>query len=117
MYHLETKGCSRYILTLRVKGHQLHVQKPDRRLKKWNLEINASKAAHLMIEYEGEHLQLETEIVRNITNFKYLGVAITANGDSNQEIKTRIGQATAVTSQLNSLLWSTKITKRNNNRM
>ena len=38
---------------------------------------------------------------------------MTSDGDSNQEIKVRIGQAKTATKQLNSLLWSPRITKNN----
>ena len=60
---------------------------------KWGLEINTSKTEYLIVGGEGQDLKLGTKVIKNIKNFKYLGVTMTSDGDSNQEIKVRIGQA------------------------
>ena len=61
--------------------------------------------------------RLRTKVVRVTGNTKYLGVIITSDGNSNQEIKSRIEQAKTATRKLNNLLRCTHITKRNNTRM
>ena len=38
-----------------------------------------------------------------------------SDGDNNQEMKVRTGQAKTATKQINSLFWSLRIRKRNNN--
>ena len=74
--------------------------------KKRGLEMNTSKTECVILGGKGEDLEQGTKAIKNIRNCKYLGVTMTTDGDSNQEIKVRIRQAKTATTQLNSLLWS-----------
>lgn len=55
--------------------------------------------------------------MRVTETFKYLEVKCTSTGESNDEIKTRLGQARAPTRHPKSMLWSNKITINNKIKM
>ena len=78
---------------------------------RYGLEINVSKTEYVVFGGTGLDLKIGTAQVKNTKTFKYLGVRLTASGGSSDEICSRMGQAKSAIRQLNSLLWSTKITK------
>lgn len=93
------------------------LRKLDEEYSKWGLTINASKTEYLVVGGEADDLQIGSGKIKGTKSFKYLGVKITSTGGSNEEISARLGRARAVTRQLNSLLWSRRITRNNKRRI
>lgn len=79
--------------------------------ERWGLTINLNKTEYLVIGGKAEDLELGAEKIRAGRSYKYLGVKITSQPDSQEEIRARIGQGRTAIRQLNSVLWSRKITK------
>lgn len=68
------------------------------------------KTEYLVIGDTSERLQIKMGMRKATNKFKYLGVQITSNTESNEEIVTRMDQARSATRQMHRLLWSNKIT-------
>lgn len=64
---------------------------------KWSLKINASKTKYLVVTGGGQYIELETNVIRAMSNFKYLVVILPSDGDNNREIKSGVRQARTVT--------------------
>lgn len=79
--------------------------------KNWGLTINIKKTEYLVVGERGQDLNIESDIIKNTKRFKYLGVTFTESGTSNEDINNKIGQGRRTIKQLNSVLWSDKITK------
>ncbi|XP_030753978.1 uncharacterized protein LOC115880821 [Sitophilus oryzae] len=80
---------------------------------KWGLTINTKKTEYMVVgDDEREDLDVGIGIIKNVCTFKYLGVTFTTNGKSTQDIANKVGQGKRVIGQLNSLLWSDKISQK-----
>src|SRR5215510_2607107 len=78
--------------------------------KKWGLDINYEKMEQLIIGREGNDMVIGSNTIRDCVRFKYLGVIITKEGTSNEEIDNKIIQGRKAIGKLNSVLWNDKIT-------
>ena len=63
--------------------YKLYARKVAEEYMKRRLEINASQT-YLVVSGVGEDLDLETKVIRAPNNFKYLGIIIRPNVDSNE---------------------------------
>ncbi|XP_030754900.1 uncharacterized protein LOC115881517 [Sitophilus oryzae] len=50
--------------------------------------------------------------IKHCSKFKYLGVTLSSDGKSNENISNKIGQGRRIIRELNSLLWSDRISRR-----
>lgn len=81
--------------------------------EKWGLTINLKKTEYMVVgDEEMEDLEIGTSTIQNVSSFKYLGVTFSKNGKSTQDVINKIGQGRRVINQLNSVLWSGKISKK-----
>lgn len=81
--------------------------------EKWGLKINMSKTEYLKVgDDELEDIEIETEKIKGCKTFKYLGVTLSCNGKSSDDINNKIGQGKRAIRQLNPILWNDKIKKR-----
>ena len=78
--------------------------------KIWGLDINYEKTEQLVIGREGNDMVLGSNTIRDCVRFKYLGVMITKEGTSNEEIDNKIILGRKAIGKLNSVLWNDKIT-------
>lgn len=80
--------------------------------EKWGLKINMSKTEYLKVgDDELEDIEIETEKIKGCKTFKYLGVTLSSNGKSSDDINNKIGQGKRAIRQLNPILWNDKIKK------
>ncbi len=73
------------------------------------MRINASKTKVMSALIPGEQRQatlLDAEPLEDVNKFKYLGPMFIANGESTEEIRSRINLARSAFSRLQSCLWS-----------
>lgn len=85
------------------------VRKLDDAYHDWGLTINTEKTEYLVAGANDRDLVLDRGTIGSTNSYKYLGVNITKDGSSENEIKRRIGQGKVITKQLNSVLWSRQI--------
>jgi hypothetical protein len=78
---------------------------------KWGLEVNTEKTQYLVVGRNGRDLNVNGKIIKNVEEYKYLGVTITSNGSDKKDVANKIVKGKALTSQLNSILWSLNIRK------
>ena len=78
--------------------------------KNWGLDITYEKTERLVIGREGKDMVLCPNIVGDCVRFKYLGVMLTKDGTSNEEIDNKIIQRRKSIGKLNSMLWNYKNT-------
>ena len=67
------------------------------------------KTEQLTIGSEGNDMIIDHNKIKDCTQFKYLGVIITKEGNSNEDIDNKIIQGTKAIGKLNSVLWNDKI--------
>ena len=79
--------------------------------EEWGLEVNSEKTQYLAIGREGRDLNKNGKKIRNVDEYKYLGVTITKDGKDERDILDKIRKGKTITSQLNSILWSLNIRK------
>ena len=72
------------------------------------LQINTHKTKIMNFTGLTESIKLDDNILDNVSNFVYLGSKITADGDTNSEIKTRIALASNAFNKLSNI-WRSKI--------
>lgn len=72
-----------------------------------------NKSEYLVVGDKAGGIQFEMGRIEATERFKYLGVQITSNSGSIEEVNARLGQARAATRQTNGLLWSNTTTKEN----
>jgi Reverse transcriptase (RNA-dependent DNA polymerase)/Endonuclease-reverse transcriptase len=86
-------------------------------LKKRNMNINVEKTNIMVIGEEEQDTQIDMEIdevkVKQVQNFKYLGVQIQSNGKQDAEINERISAASKVYHALNKNFLGMKQISRN----
>lgn len=56
-------------------------------------------------------MDLGNEIIKNSKLWKYLGIIISKNEDSNDEINSTVDQTNQAIKQIDEILWSKKITE------
>lgn len=76
----------------------------------WGLNMNLSKTEYLVVRGTGADLHVGNGVIRNSSEYKHLGIKVTDQGGTDDEISSKIGQAKMATRQLSSLLWDTKLT-------
>ena len=86
------------------------VRKLHEQYKNWGLEINYEKTEQLTIGRDGDDMVIGPNIIRDCVRFKYLGVMITKEGNSNEDIDNKITQGRKVIGKLNPVLWNDKLT-------
>jgi len=86
------------------------VRKLHEQYKNWGLEINYEKTEQLTIGRDGDDMVIGPNIIRDCVRFKYLGVMITKEGNSNEDIDNKIIQGRKVIGKLNPVLWNDKLT-------
>lgn len=90
------------------------LRKLQEEYEKWGLILNTKKTEYMVVgDGERSDLDIETCTIKNCTSFKYLGVTFSSTGKSSEDITNKIGQGRRAIRQLNSLLWSDNITKKN----
>lgn len=85
------------------------IRKLDDAYHDWGLTINMEKTEYLVAGANDHDLELDRGTIGSTNSYKYLGVNITKDGSSENEIKIRIGQGKGITKQLNGVLWSKHI--------
>ena len=77
---------------------------------KWGLTVNTKKTEYMIVgNEEKQNLDADNCEIKHCSSFKYLGVTLSTNGKSVEDITNKIGQGRRVIRQLNSLLWNKKI--------
>ena len=78
----------------------------------WGLKLNVNKTKYKAIEDTSRNLQLENGkgTVSHVSEYVYLGVRITKDGNHEPEINDRINRGRAAISKLNSILWDRDVT-------
>ena len=84
---------------------KLHEQYKNR-----GLHINYEKTEQLIIGRDGDDMVIGSKIIRDCVRFKYLGVTLTKEGNSNEEIDNKIMHGRKAIGKLNSVLWNDKVT-------
>lgn len=85
---------------------------------KWGLEVNLSKTEYMCIGGEQRDLILNSgKTIKQCTEYKYLGMRLTNNGDLTEAIKDRNTQGRKAIALLNSVLWDKNISKENKTRI
>lgn len=80
--------------------------------EEWGLSVNCSKTKYMCIGGEGTDLEIDDNtIVKSCSDYTYLGTKINQSGRTEEEILERIVKGKKVIGCLNSLLWSTNISK------
>ena len=80
---------------------------------KWGLEINFQKTEYLALGETGNDLSLDNNSIRNTNQLKYLGVTLGKAGKCDLDITNKTNQGRRVIGQLNSVMWSKEISKKN----
>ena len=75
------------------------------------LKINRSKTQVLAIHGEGD-VEIQRETIEKVRKVKFLGSYITTNGDSTDDIKSRIGRAKAIAISMSEIWKSRELSKR-----
>ena len=79
---------------------------------KWGLNINFDKSVYLKVaNEEKENLNMDGRVVKGCKSFKYLGIILTSNAKSLEDINNRIGQGKRAIKQLNSVLSNVELTR------
>ena len=86
------------------------ISKLHEQYKNWGLDINYEKTEQLVIGREGKDMVLGPNTIRDCVRFKYLGVMLTKEGTSNEEIDNKIIQGRKAIGKLSSVLWNDEIT-------
>jgi hypothetical protein len=76
----------------------------------WGLKLNVKKTKYMAIGDTSRDLQLEDG--KGTSEYDYLGVRITKNGNHEPEINDRINRGRAAISKLNSILWDRNVTSK-----
>ena len=77
------------------------------------LSINTKKTQYMATGNDNaDDLEIGRYKIKQCSSFKYLGVTLTTNGKSSEDINNKIGQGRAVIGQINSLLWNKKISNK-----
>ncbi|XP_030752386.1 uncharacterized protein LOC115879632 [Sitophilus oryzae] len=110
-------GCSKNADQVLIAGDRddssYMFRKLHEQYSKWGLRINTKKTEYMVVgDDEREDLDVGIGTIKNVCTFKYLGVTFTTNGKSTQDIANKVGQGKRVIGQLNSLLWSDKISQK-----
>ena len=74
----------------------------------FGLQINRSKTSAMTVHGEGE-MEIEGEEITKVEKMKFLGSYVTPDGDSTTDIKSRIGMAKAITSNMADVWKSTEL--------
>ena len=77
------------------------------------MRLISKKTEYLSFGEAGNDLSLDNNSIRNTNQFKYLGVTLGKTGKSDLDITNKINQGRRVIGQLNSVLWSKEISKKN----
>jgi len=83
------------------KDSSYMIRKLHEQYKKWGLYINYDKTEQLVIGREGNDMVLGPNNSRDCVRFKYLGVMLTKEGTSNEEIDNKIIQGRKAIGKLN----------------
>ena len=80
----------------------------------WGLKSNVKKTKYMAIGDTLRNLQLEDGKGRtsHVSEYVYLGVRITKDGNHEPEINDRINRGRAAVSKLNSILWDRDVTSK-----
>lgn len=86
---------------------------------KWGLQISLNKTEYLVVNSNAKFdvLLNDDSHVKQVSEFKYLGVTIDNNGIGKREINQRVQKARKVLGALNSVWWDKSITKKNKKRI
>lgn len=94
------------------------VRKLKEEYERFGLTINTTKTEYLVVgERNEEDLDIEATKIRHCKAFKYLGVTISEDGKSTNDINNKIGQGKRAIRQLNSIIRSDKITRTTKSRI
>lgn len=75
--------------------------------KKWELQVNKDKAQYMVIGGEGKDIQSERGVIKNVTEYEYLGVTVTADGKDENDILKKVSKGRKMINALHSILWNT----------
>jgi hypothetical protein len=80
----------------------------------WGLKLNIKKTKYMAIGETSRDLQLEAGkgTINHVSEYVYLGVRITKDGNYEPEINDRINRGQAAISKLNSILWDRDVTSK-----
>jgi len=98
------------VLAMDEQDSNYMIRKLHEQYKRWGLEINYAKTEQMTIGSKGKDMVIGHNRIRDCAQFKYLGVIMTKEGNSNEEIDNKIIQGKKAIGKLNSVLWNDKIT-------
>jgi hypothetical protein len=76
------------------------------------LKVNFAKTKYLVVgDRQNNNLEINGQVIEVCDDYKYLGVTISDEGSSKNELSNSIGQAKQVINKLNSILWVNNIKK------
>ena len=83
----------------------------------WRLKLNVKKTKYMAIGDTSRDLQLEDGqgTISRVSEYVYLGVRITKDGNHEPEINDKINRGQAAMSKLNSNLWDRDVTSKTKN--
>lgn len=86
---------------------------------KWGLQISLTNTEYLVVNSNAKFdvLLNDDSQVKQVTEFKYLGVSVDSNGIGKREINQRIQKARQVLGALNAIWWDNNITKKTKKRI
>lgn len=86
----------------------------EKELEQFGLIVNMKKTEYMSVGND-DHSDLDIgmgKTIKHCSKFKYLGVTLSSDGKSNEDISNKIGQGRRIIRELNSLLWSDRISRR-----
>lgn len=85
----------------------------------WGMHISLTKTEYLVVNSNAQFdiILNNNHQVKQVNDFKYLGVTVDNNGIGKSEIKERIQKARKVVGALNSIWWDNNINKKNKKRI
>ena len=96
------------ILLQCITAHYVHYSTLQRAGEEVGLAISKSKTKTLGFEETEPVINLDGEIVEAVNHFRYLGSEVMPSGRLDEELRTRIGRASATFGQLFKI-WRSKI--------
>lgn len=92
------------VIVARTEGDmQLNVNIWNESFKEFGMKVNSAKTELLVIkkEHVNVNISMNNEVIKQVTDFKYLGSKISARGELEPEIESRVASATRLYYALN----------------
>ncbi|KAK7794664.1 hypothetical protein R5R35_003782 [Gryllus longicercus] len=84
---------------------------------KWGMEINLQKTEYMVVRGMPHDLETSIGIIKGKTQYKYLGVTLTACGRDEQDVKNKTTRGKIAIRQLNPVLWNSIISMKTKKRI